>query len=63
MSKESEERATCRQWAARARSDERMYQRAAANAPDEAVKDWNQKRADSARETADTYERWLKENR
>jgi hypothetical protein len=52
----------CRQAISRSRGDQEMYQRAADNAPDEAVRDWNQQRADSARDRADTYERWADEN-
>lgn len=62
MSK-SKELKTCRQAISVARADERMYSSAAKNAPDAAVRAWNQQRADSAREKAGTYERWLEENR
>lgn len=61
--KKSKELKACRRAISRARADEAMYQRAADNSPDEAVRSANQRRANSAGEAADTYERWLKENR
>jgi hypothetical protein len=59
----SKELKACRLAISQARGDQSMYQRAANNAPDEAVRSWNQQRADSARDRADTYERWAEENR
>lgn len=53
------EKADCRRAISRARADQGMYQGAADNAPDDAVRLFNQRRADSAKEKADTYERWL----
>lgn len=52
----------CRSAISRERADQRMYQRAADNSPDDAVRQWNQQRADSAKDKADTHERWLEEN-
>lgn len=53
----------CRQAISRTRADQSMYQRAADNAPNDAARAWNQRRADSAKDAADTYEGWLEANR
>jgi hypothetical protein len=61
--KKSKQLKACRRAISRARGDERMYQQAAENAPDDAVRRFNQQRADWAGEKADTYERWAEANR
>lgn len=58
----SEMLAACIQSIYLARTNERMYQRAADRAPDDAVRQWNQQRADWAGDRAATCERWLEEN-
>jgi len=53
----------CRRAVKAEREREQMYQRAADNAPSEAVRSWNQQRADWAKDRADTYSSWLAANR
>lgn len=61
--KKSKELKACGRAISRARADEQMYQRAAENAPDDAVRRFNQQRADWAGDRAAAYESWAEANR
>lgn len=63
MSKKSKEFKACRQAIKAERDRQALYQRAADNSPSDTVRVANQFRADRAKDSADTYERWLEANR